>query len=161
MAFQNVLALTDGSEFSRKALRYAVEICHRFGARLYLLTVIEKPPSFVTGEVSREILEATEDALRSELGTCSIYCETSGLSCHAEVRKGHAFEEIIRYAEEIDADLIVMSTHGRTGLPHVLLGSVAGKVVRHAPCPVMTIRLHAKELELGPQGSCDTAPHED
>jgi nucleotide-binding universal stress UspA family protein len=156
MSFQKVLALTDGSDFSRKALKYAVEICQRFGARLHLLTVIEGPPSYVRGEVSQEILEETEAALRSELGSCSIYCETSGLPCHAEVRKGNPFEEIIAYAEEIDADLIVMSTHGWSGLPRVMLGSVAEKVVRHAPCPVMTIRLKAKELELGPQGSCET-----
>lgn len=155
MAFENVLALTDGSDFSRKALKYAVEICQRFDARLYLLTVIEGPPSYVKGEVSREILDATEATLRSQLGSCSIYCETAGLPCNAEVRKGNPLEEILRYAGEIDADLIVMSTHGWTGLPHILLGSVAEKVVRHAPCPVMTIRLKAKELALGPQGTCE------
>ena len=59
---------------------------------------------------------------------------------HAEVREGSPFYEIIRYAKEQDVDLIIMGTHGRGGLVHVLLGSVAEKVVRKSPCPVLTVR---------------------
>lgn len=155
MLIKKVLALTDGSPISRNALKYAVEICNQLGAELHLLTVIEKAPSYVTAQVGKEYFEQAEAALREEVGSCSGYCETSGLSCHGEVRSGIVFEEIITYAEEVDADLIVMSTHGRSGLSHVLLGSMAEKVVRHAPCPVMTIRPKAKDWEIGRQGSCE------
>lgn len=60
--------------------------------------------------------------------------------CEAEVARGQPADAIIQFAQERDVDLIVMGTHGRSGLQHVLLGSVAEKVVRHAPCPVLTVR---------------------
>jgi hypothetical protein len=57
-----------------------------------------------------------------------------------QVTAGHPADAIVRTAEELDVDLIIMATHGRTGVPHIVLGSVAEKVVRHAPCPVLTVR---------------------
>ena len=155
MLIKRVLTLTDGSSISRNAMKYAVEICNQFGAELYLLTVIEKAPSFVTAELSQHFFEQAETALRKEVQSCSGYCETSGLKCRGEVRSGVVFEEIVAYAEEMDADLIVMSTHGRSGLSHVLLGSVAERVVRRAPCPVMTIRPTAKDWQISNQGTCE------
>ena len=62
------------------------------------------------------------------------------LKVHPEVLEGAPFAEIVRYAREKDVDLIVMGTHGHTGLAHVLVGSVTEKVVRKAPCPVLTVR---------------------
>ncbi|MBN2332589.1 MAG: universal stress protein [Deltaproteobacteria bacterium] len=155
MLIKKVLTLTDGSELSRSALRYAVEICRQFDATLYLLTVVDKVPSYIDAEISHEIYEKMEDVLRSEVANCSGYCETSGLGCKAEVRHGIPYEEIISYAEEIDADLIVLATHGHSGIAHVLLGSVAEKVVRHAPCPVLTVRPKGKDWEISKPGSCE------
>lgn len=63
-----------------------------------------------------------------------------GLAIHKEVREGTPFYEIVSFATETDVNLIVMGTHGHTGLAHVLLGSVTEKVVRKAPCPVLTVR---------------------
>jgi nucleotide-binding universal stress UspA family protein len=57
-----------------------------------------------------------------------------------QVTAGHPADAIVRTAEELDVDLIIMATHGRTGVAHMVLGSVAEKVVRHAPCPVLTVR---------------------
>ncbi|MBW1645231.1 MAG: universal stress protein [Deltaproteobacteria bacterium] len=155
MLIKKVLTLTDGSELSRCALRYAVEIARQFDAELYLLTVIEKIPSYIDAVISREVMEKMEEALRDEVVNCSGYCETAGLKCQGEIKYGIPHEEIIKYAREIDADIIVMATHGRSALAHVLLGSVAEKVVRHAPCPVLTVKPDNKDWEINRPGNCD------
>ena len=145
MLIKKVLTLTDGSELSRFALHYAVEIAQQFEAELYLLTVIDKIPSYIDAVISREVMEKMEQALRDEMVNCSGFCETSGVKCQSEIKYGIPYEEIIKYAREIDADIIVMTTHGRSALAHILLGSVAEKVVRHAPCPVLTIKPGIKD----------------
>ena len=154
MPVNKVLVLTDGSEISRQALQYAVEFSSRFDADLYLLTVIEPLPSYVSAKVTKDLLDAAEAKMQQEVKTCSGYCETSGITCQSTVRKGVPHETITDYAREIDADLIVLSTHGRSGISHVLMGSVAEKVVRHADCPVLTIRPGGKSWDFGVQGSC-------
>ena len=158
MPVNKVLVLTDGSEISRQALQYAVEFCNRFDAQLHLLTVIEPPPSYVSAEVTKDILDAAEARMQQEVKTCSGYCETSGIACQSAVRKGIPHETITDYAQEIDADLIVLATHGRSGISHALMGSVAEKVVRHADCPVLTIRPEGKSWDFGVQGSCTIQP---
>ncbi len=141
MLIKKVLFLTDGSQNSRSALRYAVEICRNFEASLHLLSVIEDMPPYLNLEVGSEFISQIQETVRSEVVKCSDYCETSGIVCSGEIRHGVPYEEIIKYAKDLDADLIVMSTHGHTGLTHILLGSVAEKIVRYAPCPVLTTRI--------------------
>ncbi|MCK5680144.1 universal stress protein [bacterium] len=148
MLIKKVLALTDGSQNSRSALRYAVEICRNFEASLHLLSVVEDMPSYVNLEVGSEFVSKVQETIRKEVVDCSGYCETSGISCEGEIRHGVPYEEIIGYAKEIDADLIVMATHGHTGISHILLGSVAEKIVRHAPCPVLTTRIDNKDWDI-------------
>ena len=148
MLIKTVLALTDGSQNSRNALRYAVEICHKFDAELHILSVVEDMPSYINLEVGAEFMANIQETIRNEVVTCAGYCETSGIKCRGEIRHGVPYEEIVAYAEEIDADLIVMSTHGHTGLSHILLGSVAEKIVRHSPCPVLTTRLDTKDWDI-------------
>lgn len=129
MLIKKVLTLTDGSELSRVALRYAVEICRQFNAELYLLTVMDKVPSYLDAEISHEIFERMEDILKNEVANCSGYCETAGLECKSEVRTGLPYEEIIKYTEEIDAD---RSSNSWWRIP--MTGS------RH-PCSAMVILL--------------------
>jgi nucleotide-binding universal stress UspA family protein len=154
MLIKKVLALSDGSEVSRNALRYAVEICKQFRSQLYLLTVVDRIPSSLDAEVSKEAFLKLEGQLRQEMELCSEYCETTGMACQSEVRHGVAHEEIIRFAQEKDMDLIVSATHGRSGLSHILLGSVAEKIVRHAPCPVLTVRPKSKDWDMEPSDAC-------
>ncbi|MBN2809650.1 MAG: universal stress protein [Deltaproteobacteria bacterium] len=154
MLIKKVLVLTDGSQNSRSALRYAVELCRNFNASLHLLSVIEDMPSYATLEVGSEFISKVQEAIKSEVVNCSGYCETSGISCQGEIRHGVPYEEIVNYAKEIDVDLIVMATHGHTGLSHILLGSVAEKVVRHAPCPVMVTRIDNKDWDITKPGTC-------
>ena len=155
MLIKKVLVLTDGSQNSRSALRYAVEICRNFDASLHLLSVIEDMPSYATLEVGSEFISKVQETIKGEVVSCAGYCETSGIACDDEIRHGVPYEEIVNYAKEIDVDLIVMATHGHTGLSHILLGSVAEKVMRHAPCPVMITRVDNKGWDISKPGTCE------
>ena len=153
MLIKKVLVLTDGSQNSRSALRYAVEICRNFEASLHILSVIEDMPAYATLEVGSEFMLKVQETIKSEVVSCSSYCETFGIVCDGEIRHGVPYEEIINYAKEIDVDLIVMATHGHTGLSHILLGSVAEKVMRHASCPVMVTRIDNKDWDISKPGT--------
>jgi nucleotide-binding universal stress UspA family protein len=140
-----ILIPTDFSKHSANALTYAAAFADKFGAELHLLHVVQELgifiPDSVTGVppvtppvdvMTAAAREALEKAIREN--------NLDRFKAVADVRAGAPFYEIIRYAKEKDIDLIVMGTHGRGGLVHVLLGSVTEKVVRKAPCPVLTVR---------------------
>jgi universal stress protein A len=139
---RRILVPIDFSSSSDLALEFAREWAGEFGAELMLLHVVEPPPPatltdrttfFVTGFPDLE----TES--RSELGRLANEdCPDSKVSIH--IRQGISFDEIVAAARELQADLIIMPTHGRTGLAHVLMGSTAEHVVRYALCPVLTLR---------------------
>ena len=140
---KKVLVPVDFSEPSRKALHYAQAFAEQFGARLTLLHVVEPlsyPPDFAVvpllppdaeGPRLRELTKHLEDLGRSVGG---------GVETEALVISGRPWQGVVDYAKESDTDLIIVSTHGYTGLKHVLLGSVTEKIVRHAPCPVLVVR---------------------
>lgn len=142
---RRILVPTDFSKHSQNALRYAAEFAGKFGAELYLLHVVQDLALFVPDAVAvtpplalpvSQLTAAAREALdrlaRDEM--------LQGLNVRQVVREGTPFYEIIQVAKEEDIDLIVMGTHGHAGLVHVLLGSVTEKVVRKAPCPVLTVR---------------------
>lgn len=140
---KKILCPTDFSEHSRSSLLYACELATKFQAELHLLHILqdlvtivpEAGMSFVPpGDYMEQMQISATQALEKVPGE-----GFSGATVRA-VRTGAPFVEIVRYAREQQIDLIVISTHGRSGLAHVLLGSVAEKVVRKAPCPVLTIR---------------------
>ena len=134
-----ILVPTDFSEMSDAALDYARVLARRFGASLHLLHVLDDP--FVTEGLAAEayITEAPSirtsmlDEARSRLAHRAAGCTTT------EAIFGRGAVTIVEYAQQCGSDLIVMGTHGRTGLAHLLLGSVAERVVRLAPCPVLTV----------------------
>jgi len=143
---ERILVPTDMSEFSGHALRYGCEFANRFGAELHLLNVVQDIVAMVPepglafpapGEYMAEMQDAAKQALEQLPESGKVQPE---ITVHREVRVGTPFLEIVRYAKDIDADMVVIGTHGRTGLAHVLLGSTAEKVVRKAPCPVLTVR---------------------
>lgn len=147
-AVRRVLAPTDFSERARRGTRYALELALLYGARLELLYVVNEDdlpmahvPLLGPVRVSREEVLARFEAMMKE--------EVRGLRGPAEVAGrvlvGHPARDIVEHAEG-HADLIVMATHGRTGLGRLLLGSVTEKVVRRAPCPVFTVRSFGKDL---------------
>ena len=141
ISLKRILVPTDFSEPSSRALTYACELARRFSAELHLLHVAVPPvmPTPYMGTVGDEIFHP-EKAAQKHLDAMENPEFESVAPIERVVRTGTPFVEIVRHAKENDIDLIVMGTHGRTGLVHALIGSVAEKVVRKAPCPVLTVR---------------------
>jgi nucleotide-binding universal stress UspA family protein len=142
---RRILVPTDFSKHSDVALTYAAALGEKFAAELYLLHVVQDLALFIPDAVAvaPPVAPPVEEFLAAAREALGRVCKTSlleGLRIHPEVREGTPFYEIIRFAKETDIDLVVMGTHGHTGLTHVLLGSVTEKVVRKAPCPVLTVR---------------------
>ena len=142
MNIKRILVPTDFSEPGRSALKYAVAFADQFGAAVDLIHVVE---SITAGALlSYRPLEELKSSLKSaaEEKMDELHSEWTEYSFPVQkiVVDGHPFVEIVRHAKKNNADLIVMGTHGRGAIAHMLLGSVAEKVIRKAPCPVLTVR---------------------
>jgi nucleotide-binding universal stress UspA family protein len=136
-----ILTPTDFSDPSRQALNYACELAKRFGAELRLLHVVEPPTTVaVYSSPLPEDIPTPEPAAQQELKKLEVPDADQIRAVVREIRTGTPFVQIVRCAKANDVDLIVMGTHGRGGIVHALLGSVAEKVVRKAPCPVLSVR---------------------
>jgi nucleotide-binding universal stress UspA family protein len=135
-----ILVPHDFSETSDAAVKYAVTLARSFGARLLFLHVSDRARSDLETEFPLGLENAMEDAVRERLQKVLTPAEQVELRPDLDVRGGNPAKEIVEYAKEREADLIVMGTHGRTMVSHAFLGSVAEKVVRTAPCPVLTVR---------------------
>jgi nucleotide-binding universal stress UspA family protein len=143
--FKTILFATDFSESSDHAFQYALELARKFDSRLGIIHVINEPVDlrgFYVPHISFDKLE--EEIEQGALKMMEKFCSTH-VQDYAKVETfvvpGIPYDEIIKKAQEIEAGLIVVGTHGRTGLDHVLFGSNAEKVVRKSPVPVMTIRI--------------------
>lgn len=133
---------TDFSEASRPALETACELAAHFDAELCLLFVQEiTPMASVDMPVPPTVLEALSGRGEEQLRAWKAQAEKRGAQrVQTTLVIGVPFDQIVQHANQRHADLIVMGTHGRTALRHVLIGSVAEKVVRHSACPVLTVR---------------------
>jgi len=128
-------------------------MAEQYGATLYLFTAIDDriyDDSLFVIYAEQEIRENRRQAAEERLNKLAEKVQKDHPQVKVEkvLRFGIAFLEIIRFAKEEDIDLIVMSSHGRTGLTHMLLGSTTEKVVRKAPCPVLTVRPREHEFVL-------------
>ena len=137
---KKILAPTDFSETSLEGIRYALELARSSGAVVTIYHVIG--PEELSRGGYRELLKDPIGVTESELGRfVEMHCGdlTPGIETHTAVELGTPESNIVDKANASGADLIVLATHGRTALAHVLLGSVAERVVRHAACPVLTV----------------------
>jgi universal stress protein A len=142
LQLKRILLPVDFSECSHKALRYAVLLARQFNAEVLLLHVLEAAPM----ENRAEIADEANDAIDRKLFEWRKEFATPG-SVKMLLRKGiTVHQEIVEAANDGNCDLIIMGNHGRSGLPRMLLGSTAEKVVRHAPCPVLVIRENEHEF---------------
>lgn len=140
---KRILVPTDFSEFSLAGMDYVVSLAVLYDAQIYLLNVIDHEPTLAFHAVDLH----SETLLRNNTKKAEAYLsrlvETKFRNMQnivVVVRQGDPANVIVRFAKEQGIDLIVMATHGRTGLAHVLLGSVTEKVVRHSSVPVLTIK---------------------
>jgi nucleotide-binding universal stress UspA family protein len=145
IALRRILVPTDFSKHSEIAVSYATALAEKFSSEIHLIHVVQDLAVFVPDAVAvtppvAVPVEQFAAAARDALARAVREYHLDRFTVHSEVREGPPFSEIVRYAKEAEVDLIVMGTHGHTGLVHVLLGSVTEKVVRKAPCPVLTVR---------------------
>ncbi len=145
MKVERILFPTDFSEGSSHALPYAVDFTKHYDAQLYILHVVYDItqatglhiPHISTEEVSKEL----NDWAAKQIDSCCIE-ETRGLpNVEKRIVQGIPYEETLKFAEEEKIDMIVMGTYGRAGIQRLIFGNTAERVVRKAPCPVLTVRV--------------------
>jgi nucleotide-binding universal stress UspA family protein len=154
--FKRILFCTDFSESAQWAFTYALNLAKVYGSRLMILHVASEPvhPEQLSIYLPPEKVEDLRISRKKELERefKARYLQRMDLEGFHEyqvlIKEGEAFYEIIQVARLESADLIIMGTHGRTGLDHVLFGSTAERVVRKASCPVMTVRLPGKQFTM-------------
>jgi nucleotide-binding universal stress UspA family protein len=145
MQIQHILVPTDFSPDAEQALEHAVALAQQFKARITLLHAIHLP---VTTEVAlTAYFSEMEASAQRDMETYQKRVADAGLTVEALVLVGDPFRQITETAANAGVDLIVMGTHGRTGLQHWMLGSVAERVVRLAPCPVLVTRQTQSDAE--------------
>ncbi|MFO7576131.1 MAG: universal stress protein [Pelovirga sp.] len=147
--FSTILVAVDFSDSSSNAFKLALNMANKYSAKLILLHVINEPVDlrgFYVPHISFEKLEEEIEEGAKKLMESFCRQNLEGFDNYeSHIVPGLPYEEIINQAGVMSADLIVLGTHGRTGLDHVLFGSTAEKVVRKAPQPVLTVRLQADE----------------
>ncbi|MGA7720809.1 MAG: universal stress protein [Ignavibacteriaceae bacterium] len=149
---KRILVPIDFSDYSKSSLKYAVNFAKSFGAELFLIYVVEPiiyPPDFSMGQIAIPSLDLEMDKRAfEELNKLAVKEIPKELIANTIVKTGKPFIEIIETAVEEKIDLIIIATHGHTGMEHILFGSTAEKVVRKAPCPVLTLREPIKGIDL-------------
>jgi nucleotide-binding universal stress UspA family protein len=142
--YHRILWPTDFSPLAKAAQPHAVGLAMEANAELVLLHVLPSLAAYsvpdLSGALSVSLQRKTRTAAQRQLHRLEKQVKGSNVRAHAVLTEGVPFHQIIRAAKRLRCDLIVMATHGRTGLAHAIMGSVAENVLRRAPCPVLTVR---------------------
>jgi nucleotide-binding universal stress UspA family protein len=149
--FKKILCPVDFSEFTDEIIDYAVDITKKFNAKLHMIHVIPNLNYFTPYEsfLTPENLVAIERNIEVEVNRAfDKIVKKVDIPVKKVIKTGVTFVEIIDYVKSESIDLIVMGTHGRSGIEHILIGSVAEKIVRKSPCPVLTIRPRNKQFKM-------------
>ncbi len=144
LPYRRILWPTDFSVLAKPAFSQAIALASTAGAELVLLHVLPLPALYavpeIPGAVWIPLQRKTRAAAQQRLRQLQDEAKGSNLRVHTVLAEGVPFLQILRAAKRLRCDLIVLATHGRTGLAHALMGSVAENVIRRAPCPVLTVR---------------------
>lgn len=146
--FKNILVATDFSESAKQALELGIYLAQKHQASLTLLHTFEAPIQVYDGMYALPMVDfitPVREAAEKQLDETLKELRKQVPEAKGVLASGVAWQEILRTAEEIRADVIVMGTHGHRGLVHALLGSVAEKTVRMSPVPVLTVRAHERK----------------
>lgn len=144
ITYKKILVPIDFSDFSKNAFKYSLSFAKQHNAAITLVYVMEPvfyPPDLSLGQITLPAVDLDmEGKSREELEKVADLARNEGVSASTIIKMGKPFAEIIDTAREEDSDLIIISTHGHSGMEQILFGSTADKVVRKAPCPVLVIR---------------------
>lgn len=149
--FSKILVPVDFSEYTDDIVKYATEIAQKFGSAIHLIHVIPNMDyftpyeSFMAAENMVTVQKGVEAEVQQDIE--KVASTIVGIPVTKAIRTGVSFVEIIEYVKSEHIDLVIMATHGRGGLEHIIIGSVAEKVVRKSPCPVLTIRPAKKQTK--------------
>ena len=143
--FQRILVPTDGSEISERAVALALGLAKPLQAEIYTLCVKEPFPYGAVAELQpappQDYFEVQERTAGRHVRAVIDACDAAGIVCHAKtIEAVQPWEAIVAYAEEAACDLLVMGSHGRSGLSSLLLGSETGDVLKHTTLPVLVVR---------------------
>jgi universal stress protein A len=144
---KKILVPVDFSECSNKAVQYAEAMAKQFNAELLLLHVVEEylPTSELVLVDTTAMLQELCDTAKRDIKKIQEQIGP-GVEANIELRSGAPYNEIVRAAKQLDIDLIIMATHGRTGFVHTFMGSTTERVVRHAACPVLVVRERQRDF---------------
>jgi nucleotide-binding universal stress UspA family protein len=152
--FKKILFCTDFSEDAHWAFTYALNLAKSYKSKLFILHVTPEPVHpeqlsiYLPPEKLKELKASQKKEMNQQLEMHYLKKMRGFKNYKVVFKEGEPFVEIIQIAKKESAHLIVMGTHGRTGLDHILFGSTAEKVVRKSPCPVLTIRLPGKKFRM-------------
>jgi universal stress protein A len=148
LPYKRILVPIDFSEHSKKTVSYAIRFASRFNATVQLLHVFEIPDYAATSYERRQQtcdqiksqVDAAEQDARENLTAFENHLLNVGVNVEAYLRVGYPFDEIVQMANHFDVDLIIIGSHGYTGITRLLVGSTAERVVERAPCPVLVVK---------------------
>lgn len=144
IGLKKILVPIDFSDNSKKALRYAIPFAQQFNASLVLVYIVEPtiyPSDFGFGQVGfPDVEKELHEKAITEMSALINDVVPKSLQTNTVVGSGIPFVEITTFAKEQEVDMIIVATHGRTGVEHILFGSTAEKIIRKAPCPVLVVR---------------------
>jgi len=134
-----ILVATDGSDFSKAAVYQAINLAKVCSSKIYAVGVVEANPEFES--LAPGLVEKMEDETRKHLEAVKAQVTKEGLECETIVHQGEEpYEFIVEEAKKLGTDIIVMGSHGRTGIKRLLMGSVTSRVIGHAPCAVLVVK---------------------
>lgn len=138
MGFEKLLLATDGSESAAPAIQEAINIAKTCKSKLLIVSVVEVNPEF--GALAPQLVEKSEEETKAHLETLKARAAKEGLDCETISHQGEEpYKFIVEEASKNKVDMIILGSHGRTGLKRLMMGSVASRVIGHAPCKVLVV----------------------